>query len=100
MKFSFAAYSIDTELLQLTASKKPVALQPQALALLVFLIQNCERVVTKDEIINAVWDGRAVSDATLNTRINALRRALGDSGATQTVIKTYPRRGFRFIAPL
>jgi len=64
------------------------------------LIENHERVVSKDEIIDKVWEGRIVSDATLNTRINALRRALGDSGESQSVIKTFARRGFRFVAKL
>lgn len=75
-------------------------MQPQVFSLLVFMIENADRVVSKDEIIDNVWGGRIVSDGTLNARINALRRALGDDGARQGVIKTLPRQGFRFVAKL
>ena len=67
-------------------------------SLLACLIENRERVVSKDELIEMVWDGRIVSDGTLNTRINSVRRAVGDDGKRQAVIKTFPRRGFRFVA--
>ncbi len=79
---------------------EPVSVQPQVFALLVFLIENRGRVVTKDEVIESVWDGRIVSDSTLNARINALRRALGDDGKSQSIIRTLPRRGFRFVADI
>jgi adenylate cyclase len=69
-------------------------------SLLACLIENHERVVSKDELIEMVWDGRIVSDGTLNTRINSVRRAVGDDGKAQAVIKTFPRRGFRFVAEL
>ena len=69
-------------------------------SLLACLIENRERVVSKDELIEMVWDGRIVSDGTLNTRINSVRRAVGDDGKRQAVIKTFPRRGFRFVAAL
>jgi len=100
MKFEFGPFRVDTGLLELTQSGKAIALQPQAFSLLVFLIENSDRVVSKDEIIDEVWQGRAVGDGTLNARINALRRALGDDGATQSVIKTLPRQGFRFVSKL
>tara|TARA_B100000315_G_scaffold177300_1_gene165858 strand:+ start:1364 stop:2836 length:1473 start_codon:yes stop_codon:yes gene_type:complete len=67
-------------------------------SLLVCLIENRDRVVSKDELIELVWEGRIVSDGTLNTRINAARKAVGDDGKAQAVIKTFPRRGFRFVA--
>jgi TolB-like protein/Flp pilus assembly protein TadD len=98
--YQFDRYHIDVDGLELSHDGLPIKLQPQAFVLLVFLIENRERVVTKDEIISQVWQARAVSDATLNTRINAIRRALGDSGEAQAVIKTFPRRGFRFIADM
>ncbi len=66
--------------------------------MLSFLIENRERVVSKDEIIGKVWDGRAISDSALNTRMNAARKAVGDDGKAQSVIRTFPRRGFRFVA--
>ena len=64
---------------------------------LYYLIRNRERVVSKDDLIAAVWHGRIVSDAALTTRINVARNAIGDSGYDQRLIKTLPRRGFRFV---
>jgi len=98
--YRFGAYSIDTEGLEISASDEAVAVQPQVFALLLFLIENRDRVVSKDAILDSVWGGRIVSDATLNSRINAARRAVGDTGEIQSVIKTYPRRGFRFVAEI
>jgi len=65
--------------------------------LLDYLIRNRERVVSKDDLISAVWNGRIVSDAALTTRLNAARIAIGDSGEKQRLIKTLPRKGFRFV---
>ena len=62
-----------------------------------YLIRNRERVVSKDELINAIWNGRSVSDAALTTRLNVARTAIGDSGEEQRLIKTLPRKGFRFV---
>src|SRR5262249_23689509 len=70
---------------------------PQAFDLLDYLIRNRERVVSKDDLISAVWNGRIVSDAALTTRLNAARSAIGDSGEDQRLIKTLPRKGFRFV---
>jgi adenylate cyclase len=98
--YRFGTYSIDSEGLEITASGEAVSVQPQVFALLVFLIENRDRVVTKDAIMESVWGGRIVSDGTLNSRINAARRALGDTGEIQSVIKTFPRRGFRFVAEI
>ena len=100
MNFGFGPYTVDTERLELARDGEVIPLQPQAFALLVFLIERAERVVSKDEIIESVWQGRIVGDGTLNARINALRRALGDDGATQSMIKTFPRQGFRFVGEL
>ncbi len=88
---------LDPERLELRRGEEIVQVQPQVFALMLFLIENRNRVVTKDEVIDNVWDGRIVSDGTLNARINAARRALGDTGEDQAVIKTFPRRGFRFV---
>jgi pimeloyl-ACP methyl ester carboxylesterase/DNA-binding winged helix-turn-helix (wHTH) protein len=74
-----------------------VAVEPQVFDLLVFLIQNRERVVSKDDLIAGVWDGRIVSDSTLTSRINAARRAIGDSGEQQRLIRTAARKGIRFV---
>ena len=97
MIYRFGRYSLDDELLELSQDSEPVAVEPQVFSVLVFLIENRDRVVGKDELIEAVWDGRIVSDSTLNSRINAARRAIGDTGSDQRVIKTFPRRGFRFV---
>lgn len=65
--------------------------------MLLYLAQNRDRVVTKDDLIASIWQGRIVSDSTLTSRINAARRAVGDSGDQQEMIKTYARKGFRFV---
>ncbi|MGI9523530.1 MAG: winged helix-turn-helix domain-containing tetratricopeptide repeat protein [Hyphomicrobiaceae bacterium] len=99
MTYRFGAISVDPQSMELRINDELVPVQPQVFALLVFLIENRDRVVTKDEIFDAVWKGRIVSDSALNARINALRRALGDSGEQQHIVRTIPRRGFRFMAP-
>ncbi len=96
--YRFGSFRLSTDSFELTGEAGPVAVEPQVFQLLQFLIKNRDRVVSKDEIIDAVWDGRIVSDTALNTRIAAVRRALGDDGKKQAIIKTFPRRGFRFIA--
>ena len=74
-----------------------VSITPQVFDLLDYLIRNRERVVSKDELIGAVWNGRIVSDAALTTRLNAARNAIGDFGEEQRLLKTLPRKGFRFV---
>ena len=98
MNFCFEAFALDTDAYVLTKGTEVIALEPQVFALLQFLIENRDRVVSKDEIIEHVWDGRIVSDAALSSGINGARRAVGDSGKAQAIIKTFPRRGFRFVA--
>ncbi len=77
-----------------------VNIEPQVFDLLVYLIENRQRVVSKDEILNAVWNGRAVSDSALTSRINAARHAIGDTGARQGMIRTSARKGYRFVGIL
>ena len=100
MKFGFGPYSLDTDLVELHGPNGPIALEPQVFSLLAYLVENAERVVTKDELIDKIWQGRIVSDANLNSRINAARRAVDDDGKAQRVIRTFPRKGFRFVAKL
>jgi len=69
-----------------------------AVGVLAFLIEHCDRIVSKEELIAELWGGKAISDSALNSCINAVRRAVGDDGKTQAVVKTFPRRGMRFIA--
>ncbi len=97
MIYRFDAFSLDTESLELRDGDDPVAIEPGVFSVLAFLIEHRDRVVSKDELIEIVWDGRAISDGALNSRINAARRAVGDSGRAQSVIKTFTRRGFRFV---
>jgi DNA-binding winged helix-turn-helix (wHTH) protein len=74
-----------------------VDLEPKVFDLLAFLIRNRDSVVSRDALLEAVWDGRIVSESVVTTRINALRRALGDDGTTQRLIRTITRKGFRFV---
>jgi TolB-like protein len=74
-----------------------VALEPQVFDLIQYLICNRDRVVTKQDILNAIWNGRAISDSALSTRLNAARLAIGDSGVQQRLIRTLPRKGIRFV---
>ena len=72
-------------------------MEPQVFDVLIYLIENRDRVVTKDEIFAAVWRGRIVSETTLSSRINAARRAIGDNGEKQRLIRTIARKGVRFV---
>ena len=96
--FSFGPYRLDTERLEFRRDEESVPLEPQVFRLLEYLIKHSDRVVSKDELFEHVWQGRIVSDATLNSRINAARRAVGDSGKAQSVIRTISKRGYRFVA--
>ncbi len=82
---------------ELRRGTEAVAVAPQVFDLLDYLIRHRERVVSKDDLIAAIWDGRIVSDAALTTRLNVARSAIGDSGEEQRLIKTLPRKGFRFV---
>ncbi len=97
MQFCFDNHTLDTERRELLRGGDPVALQPQVFDLLVHLVQNRDRVVSKDDLIALVWGGRIVSDSTLTSRINATRTAVGDSGKHQRLIRTIPRKGVRFV---
>ena len=98
MRYLFEEYAFDTDRRELHRGPKVVSVAPQVFDLLDYLIRNRERVVSKDDLINAIWNGRSVSDAALTTRLNAVRSAIGDSGDEQRLIKTLPRKGFRFVA--
>ena len=88
---------LDTDRRELHRGADAVSITPQVFDLLDYLIRNRERVVSKDDLISAVWNGRIVSDAALTTRLNVARSAIGDSGEEQRLIKTLPRKGFRFV---
>jgi len=97
--FQFDKFLLDTDRRELSGGHGAVVhVEPQVFDLLIHLAQNANRVVSKDELIERVWNGRAVSDAALNSRINAARRAIGDSGERQAIIRTVQRRGFLLAA--
>jgi len=95
--YSFEDFSLDTARRELRRSGRAVALQRQVFDLLEYLIVNRQRVVGKDDLFAAVWNGRIVSEANLSTRINAARSAIGDSGEEQRLIRTVHGKGFRFV---
>jgi TolB-like protein len=97
VQFHFSDHVLDVNLRELTRGGESVAVEPQVFDLLVHLIENRDHVVSKDDLIETVWDGRIVSESTLTSRINAARRAVGDSGKDQAVIRTIARKGFRFV---
>ncbi|MVT53455.1 hypothetical protein GPL17_23575 [Bradyrhizobium yuanmingense] len=97
MRFRFENNVLDGDLRELTCDGETVPLQPQVFDLLLYLVTQRARVVSKDDLISQIWNDRIVSDSALNSRINAARKALGDDGATQRLIKTIPRKGFRFV---
>lgn len=97
MRYLFEDFEIDTKRRELHRGAELVTITPQVFDLLDYLIRNREHVVSKESLIDAIWNGRIVSDAALTTRLNAVRSAIGDSGEEQRLIKTLPRKGFRFI---
>lgn len=100
MRYLFENYAFDTDRRELHRGSEAVAIAPKVFDLLEFLIRNRDRVVSKNDLINAVWSGRSVSDAALTTRLNAARTAIGDTGEEQRLIKTLPRKGFRFVGSI
>ncbi len=97
MQFIFSNHLLDTEQRELRRGADLIALEPQVFDLLVYLLSNCHRVVSKDDLIASIWQDRIVSDSTVTSRINAARRAIGDSGDIQKLIRTIPRKGVRFV---
>jgi DNA-binding winged helix-turn-helix (wHTH) protein len=97
LRYLFEDYLLDTDRHELRKGGAVVPVEPQVFDLLAFLIEHRERVVSKDELLASVWDGRNVSDSTFTSRINAARTAVSDSGEDQRLIRTVPRRGYRFV---
>ncbi|MGE0701605.1 MAG: transcriptional regulator, partial [Hyphomicrobiaceae bacterium] len=95
MKLRFANCEIDTLRHEFRANGIVVSIEPQVFDLLAYLANNPNRLITKDELVEAVWDGRAISDSSITSRINGARKAVSDDGFRQEVIATVPRRGFR-----
>jgi TolB-like protein/tetratricopeptide (TPR) repeat protein len=97
VKFGFNNHILDTDLRELRRGGELIAMQPQVFDLLAYLLKNRGQVVSRDDLIALVWGGRIVSDSTLDSRINAARNAIGDSGKEQKLIRTIPRKGVRFV---
>ncbi|KYH02609.1 winged helix-turn-helix domain-containing protein [Bradyrhizobium sp. DOA1] len=97
MQFMFQDHLLDTDRRELSREQVPIAVEPQVFDLVVHLMENRDRVVSKDELIDKIWHGRSVSESTLTSRINAARKAIGDNGANQALIRTIARKGFRFV---
>jgi TolB-like protein len=97
VRLCFGDYILDSACNELTRGSDRVAIGPQAFDLLVYLVLNRDRVLSKEDLLQAIWGGRVVSDSTLTSHINAVRKAVGDSGEQQALIRTIPRKGYRFI---
>jgi TolB-like protein len=97
VQYRFEDYVLDPERRELTRGSEAIGVGPQVFDLLLHLVQNREHVVSKDELLDGVWDGRIVSESTLTSHINAARKAIGDSGQEQRLIRTIARKGFRFV---
>lgn len=100
MRYAFANCVLDAERHVFERDGKPVSVEPQVFDLLHLLAENPDKLVTKDQMIDAVWQGRIVSEATVSARINAARTAAGDTGRKQAVIRTIPRRGIKLVVPV
>lgn len=97
MRYIFEDYVLSTDSRELRRGADVIDLTAQAFDLLTYLIRNRDRVVSKEELIDAIWDGRIVSDSALTTRLNVIRTAVRDSGREQRLLKTFSRNGFRFV---
>lgn len=97
MLYAFDQFELDLAAVELRAGGKPVSIEPQVFALLALLVENRERMVSKDELVEKIWDGRVVSDAAVASRVKSARQALGDDGKSQRLIKTLHGQGYRFV---
>lgn len=100
LPFVFEDYVLDQERRELTLRGQVVAVGPQVFDLLLQLVSNRDRVVSKDDLLNAVWSGRIVSESTITSHINAVRKAIGDTGEEQRLVRTVPRKGYRFVGEI
>src|SRR6188508_600666 len=97
MKYTFSEFEIDLNQQELRRLGQAVHIEPQVFDVIVLLVRNHDRIVSKDELIETIWNGRIISEAALSSRINSARRALGDNGTDQAFIRTLHKRGFRFV---
>ncbi|SDC01521.1 lysine decarboxylase transcriptional regulator, CadC [Bradyrhizobium brasilense] len=97
MRFKFGDYVLDAGRRELQCGVQTISIEPQVFDLLLYLVRQRHRIVSKDDLVTSVWCGRIVSDSTIASRINAARRAVGDDGVNQRYIRTAARRGIRFV---
>src|SRR5688572_9927521 len=97
MQIVFADCVLDLDRRELTRGSETIAVGPKVFDLLVYLVKNRDRVVSKDDLLDTVWAGRIVSESTLTSHINAVRKAIGDTGEDQRLLRTIARKGFRFV---
>ncbi len=97
MIYRFGEYRLDTQRYELDCSGAPCKVEPKAFDLLVYLVRNCDRTVTRDELFEQVWKGELISDAVLSHHVMGARKAVGDDGRSQRLIKTVHGRGYRFV---
>jgi anti-anti-sigma factor len=100
MRYRFANCVLDTDHRELYVDETPAPLEPKAYQILVYLVQNCERLVTRDELLEHVWPDVYVHDSAVARRIQALRQAVGDSSNAQQIIQTRRGHGYRFVASI
>ena len=98
--YRFAGLELDTSRFQVRRAGKPLAVQPQVFDVLHYLVAHHDRIVSKDELLDKVWQRRFVSEATLSSRIKAVRQLIGDTGKRQSLLLTVRNRGFRYVGPV
>ena len=100
MPFVFEDFRLDANLRELKRGSEFIPVGPKVFDLLLFLVENREQVVTRDDLLRAVWKGRIVSESTLTSHVNAVRKAIGDTGKEQRLIRTVSRKGLRFVGKI
>ena len=100
MLYSFEEWELDVERYELRRNGQPIKLEPQVFSVLAYLVQHRDRVLSKQELLSHLWPGQYIGDSALERCIMAARKAVGDSGGKQRVIKTFHRRGYRFVLPV
>lgn len=98
MQYHFEDFVLDPERREIARGSQPIEIGPQVFDVLLHLVKHCDRVVTKDDLIDSVWGGRIVSESTLTSHINAVRKAISDTGEEQRLIRTIPKKGYRFVS--
>src|SRR5262245_41352660 len=95
VRYQFEDFMLDSDRRELARGAETIVIGPQVFDLLLHLVQSRAHVVTKDNLIDVVWGGRIVSDSTLTSHINAVRKAIGDTGDEQRLVRTIARKGYR-----